>query len=115
MTKTKEITYSLNKVKGLKVPANDKLEQKISLALPTDMPKGFCPWGNAMPNKQGEVTDAMRAMLLKPTPSYTGININSQYYLSVFHKHDAWNDIGEGTAIEIPITVLQGDANVAQP
>jgi hypothetical protein len=105
-TKTKSITYDLAKVSGEKVPANQKYEQEISFTLPTDLPKGYCPWGYYMPNKQGDVTDTQRALLLKPTPSYMGVAIKSQYVLRVLFKHDAWNEFGEGTPLEIPITVL---------
>jgi hypothetical protein len=81
--------------------------------MPTTLEKGYCPWGYYMPNNQGEVSAHQRAMLQMPCPSYDGFAIHSQWTLQVLHKHDSWNEFGDGIPIEIPITVtqsnLQGD------
>jgi hypothetical protein len=49
---------------------------------------------------------------MKPTPTYKGVAINSQYFLRIVQKHDAWNDI-RGKQVEIPVTIMQGDSNHA--
>jgi hypothetical protein len=60
-----------------------------------------------MPNKQGDVTPYQRGMLQQPVPSYGGVSVRCQWMLRVLHKHNAWNDFGEGIAIDIPIKCVQ--------
>ncbi len=71
--------------------------------IPNAIESRFVPWVGLMPNKQGCITDNQRAMLQKPIPSYCGNAITVEYYLSVYHKHDAWNEFGEGMLLKIPI------------
>lgn len=65
-----------------------------------------------MPNGQGEVTAQQRAMLQMPTPTYGGAAIKVQWTLRVIHKHNSWNEFGEGISIDVPIKIVQ---NYVQP
>lgn len=97
----------VHKTHGQSVPAKTNFEQKICFTIPTTLEKGYCPWGYYMPNKQGDVTAHQRAMLQLPMPSYNGSAFKVQWYLEVLHKHDAWNEFGDGTILTVPIWITQ--------
>jgi hypothetical protein len=46
-----------------------------------------------------------------PCPSYDSEAIKAQWILEVFHKHDAWNEFGDGTSIQCPIWIIQNDVS----
>jgi len=108
--KTKTIgPLKVAKCHGQTVPKKTNFTQQISFTVPQTLEKGYCPWGYYMPNKQGDVTAHQRAMLQMPCPSYRGMGFDCQWYLEILHKHDAWNEFGDGTAIQLPITLIQGN------
>jgi len=51
----------------------------------------------------------MRAMLQIPSPTYETDAIKSMWTLQILHKHDAWNEFGDGVSIEFPITIIQSN------
>jgi len=53
-------------------------------------------------------------MLQLPSPSYIGQSINSFWYLEIMHKHDAWNEFGDGTIIQVPLHVIQNNIDQGQ-
>lgn len=52
-------------------------------------------------------------MLQIPCPTYAGLAFNVQWYLEILHKHDAWNEFGDGTAIQVPVTIIQNNIEQA--
>lgn len=106
--KTKEIgPLKVFKALGQAVPAKQNFSQTINFTLPTTLEKGYCPWGYYMPDGQGEVSANQRAMLQMPCPTYDGFAMKSMWTLQVLHKHNSWNEFGDGIPIEFPITINQ--------
>ena len=58
------------------------------------------------------MTENQRAMLVKPAPSHSGPGITVEYYLEIYHKHDKWNEFGDGTPIKIPIKIRNGQTEM---
>jgi hypothetical protein len=104
-TEPSVINHEHDKAKGQLTPAHQILDQVIELTIPTEVPLGFCPPEDAMPNSRFKVTDEEKAQLQKPSPTYKGSYIVSEYAVVVTYKYKAIND--RGTDIEIPITVYQ--------
>ncbi len=105
MAEPRVITHEHDKAKGQLTPAHQILDQMIELTIPTEVPLGFCPPEHAMPFNRFTLTVEEKAQLQKPSPTYMGRNIISEYRVVVTFKYKAIND--RGTDIDILITVNQ--------
>ena len=105
MAEPRVITHKHDKAKGQLTPAHQILDQMIELTIPTEVPLGFCPPEHAMPFNRFTLTVEEKAQLQKPSPTYKGGYIVSEYRVVVFYKYKAINDYG--TYINLPITVYQ--------
>ena len=65
----------------------------------------YLPRTMEIPDQPSTLSDWHKELFFQLPPTFKGNFISISYEAKVLHKHDAWNKIGEGTAIRFPISL----------